>query len=57
VKAVVAYIIIKQAEKVVFQKADGNSFTEQERNADDEIHASKDHNNVRSVLRNTKTIA
>jgi hypothetical protein len=35
------------------QKADGNCFLGQERSADGRIHATRDHNNVRSVLRNT----
>jgi hypothetical protein len=38
------------------QKADGNCFLGQERSADGGIHATRDHNNVRSVLRNTKKI-
>jgi hypothetical protein len=33
------------------QKADDNCFLEQERSADGGIHATRDHNNVRSVLR------
>jgi hypothetical protein len=36
------------------QKADDNCFLGQERSADGEIHATKDHNNVRSVLQNSK---
>jgi hypothetical protein len=36
------------------QKASGNCFLGQERSADGVIHATKDHNKVRSVLRNTK---
>jgi hypothetical protein len=36
------------------QKADDNCFLGQERNADGGIHATRNHNNVRSVLRNTK---
>jgi hypothetical protein len=32
------------------QKADGNSFLGQERSADSGIHATRDHNNIRSVL-------
>jgi hypothetical protein len=35
------------------QKADGNCFLEQERSADVGIHATRDHNNVRSGLQNT----
>jgi hypothetical protein len=38
------------------QKAGGSCFLGQERSADDEIHATSDHNNVRSVLRNTKKL-
>jgi hypothetical protein len=37
-----------------YQKADGNCFLGQERSADGGIHATMDHNNVRSVLRNAK---
>jgi hypothetical protein len=36
------------------QKADGNSFLLEERSADCGIHAARDNNNARSVLRNTK---
>jgi hypothetical protein len=36
------------------QKADDNCFLGQERSADGGIHATRDYNNVRSVLRNTK---
>jgi hypothetical protein len=39
------------------QKADGNCFLGQERSADGEIHATGDHTNVTSVLRNTKKTA
>jgi hypothetical protein len=39
------------------QKADGNCFLGQERSADGEIHETGDHNNVTSVLQNTKKIA
>jgi hypothetical protein len=39
------------------QKADGNCFLGQERSADGRIHATRDHGNVRSVLRSTKKIA
>jgi hypothetical protein len=39
------------------QKADGNYFLGQERSADGGIHAKRDHNNVRSVLRNTNKTA
>jgi hypothetical protein len=38
------------------QKADGNCFVRQARSADNGIHATRDQNNVRSVLRNTKKI-
>jgi hypothetical protein len=33
-----------------------NNFLEQERSADGGIHAKRDHNNARNVLRNTKTL-
>jgi hypothetical protein len=33
-----------------YQKAEGNYFLGQERNADGEIHAARDHNIVRSVF-------
>jgi hypothetical protein len=36
------------------QNADSNCFLEQQRSADGGIHVTRDHNNVRSVLRNTK---
>jgi hypothetical protein len=36
------------------QKVDGNCFLGQERSADNGIHATKDHNNIRSVLQDTK---
>jgi hypothetical protein len=35
-------------------KADGNCFLGQERSGDDGIHATRDHNDVKSVLRNTQ---
>jgi hypothetical protein len=38
------------------QKADGTCFLDQERNADDGIHVTRDHSNVRSVLQNTKKL-
>jgi hypothetical protein len=38
----------------VCQKADGNCFLGEERSADGGIHATRNHNNVRNVLRNTK---
>jgi hypothetical protein len=36
------------------QKAEGNCFLGQETSSDGGIHATRDHNNIRSVLRNTK---
>jgi hypothetical protein len=39
------------------QKADGNCFLDQKSSADSGIHATRDHNNVRSVFRNTKKYA
>jgi DNA-directed RNA polymerase subunit M/transcription elongation factor TFIIS len=39
------------------QKADANYSLGQERSADGGIHATRDHNNVRSALRNTKKTA
>jgi hypothetical protein len=36
------------------QKADGNCFLRQERSADGGIHATRDHNNIRTILQNTK---
>jgi hypothetical protein len=39
------------------QQADGSCFMRQERSADGGIHAARDHNNIRSVLRNTKKTA
>jgi hypothetical protein len=39
-----------------FQKADGNCFLGRERSADVEIHATRDHSDVRSVLRNTRKL-
>jgi hypothetical protein len=38
------------------QEADGSCFRGQERSADGGNHATRDHNNVRSVLRNTKKV-
>jgi histone-lysine N-methyltransferase SETMAR len=38
------------------QKVDSNCFLGQERSADGGIHATKDHNNVTSVLQNTKKL-
>jgi hypothetical protein len=40
--------------KRCLQKADGNRFLGQETSADSGIHATRDHYNVRIVLRNTK---
>jgi transposase len=51
-----AHTFTKQAEKVVCQKVDGNCFLGQESSADGGIHATRDHNNVRSVLRSTKKL-
>jgi hypothetical protein len=53
-----AHTFTQQAENFkqtlsVCQKAD-NCFLGQERSADGGIHATKDHNNIRSVLQNTK---
>jgi hypothetical protein len=39
------------------QKAVGNCFLGQERSADDGIHATRGHSNVRSVLQNTEKTA
>jgi hypothetical protein len=39
-----------------WQRADGNCFLGQERSADGGIHATRDHNNFSSVLRNTKNL-
>jgi hypothetical protein len=41
----------------VCQKADGNCFLGQKRNINGGIHATRDHNNLRSELRNTKNTA
>jgi hypothetical protein len=57
VKTVDAHIFIKQAEQIwtnVCQKANGSCFLRQEMSANGELHATMDHNNTRSVLRNTK---
>jgi hypothetical protein len=52
-------LITKQAEKlctnVVCQKAD-DLFLEQERSADGGVHETRGHNNIISVLRNTKKL-
>jgi hypothetical protein len=56
-----AHTFTKQAEKVetkvACQKADGNYFVGQERRAESGIRATRDHNNIRSVLRSTKKTA
>jgi hypothetical protein len=36
------------------QKTDGNCLLDQESGADGTVHATKNHNNIRGVLRNTK---
>jgi hypothetical protein len=41
----------------VFQIADVNCFLGQERSSDYGIHAARDHDNIRTVLRNTKGTA
>jgi hypothetical protein len=52
-----AHIFTKQAEKVltnvVSQKDAGNCFLQQVSCADGRIHATRDHNNGRSILLNT----
>jgi hypothetical protein len=58
-----AHTFTKQAEKLqtnVCQKADDNCFLGQGKeclSTDGGVHATKDHNNVRSVLQNTKKTA
>jgi hypothetical protein len=56
-----AHTFTKQAEKlytnVVCLKADDNCFLGEERSAEGGIHATGDHNNVRSVFRNIKNYA
>jgi hypothetical protein len=53
-----AHIFAKKVEtNIVCQKADDNCFLGQEMSADGGIHATRDHNNVRSVWRNTKESA
>jgi hypothetical protein len=50
----------KQARKVytnVCQKTDGNCFLGQERSTAGGMHATVNHNNLRSVLQNTKKTA
>jgi hypothetical protein len=39
---------------LVGMKANGDCFLGQERSADGGIHATRDHNNIKSVLQNTK---
>jgi hypothetical protein len=60
VKAVDAHTFTRQAEivstNIAWQKADGNCFLGQERSADGEIHASRDHNNITAVILNTKKL-
>jgi hypothetical protein len=46
----------KVFKKVVCQKAGGHCFLGEERSADSGIHATRDHNNVRSVLRKAKKL-
>jgi hypothetical protein len=50
--------ISKQAKKfetdVACQEADGSCFLGQERSANGGIHATRDHNNITSVLQNTE---
>jgi hypothetical protein len=43
----------KPKPNAVCQKANGNSFVLKEKGADGGIYATRDHNNFRSVLRNT----
>jgi hypothetical protein len=47
---------LKKFKQTLFacQKADGNCFLGQERSTDSGIHATRDYNNIRSVLGNTK---
>jgi hypothetical protein len=47
-------LLRKTGRAAACQKADGNCFLGQDRSADGGIHATSDHNNIRSVLRNTK---
>jgi hypothetical protein len=53
-----AHTFTKHAEEVqtnvVYQKADDNYFLGENRSVDGGIHATRDHNNVTSVFRNTK---
>jgi hypothetical protein len=39
-----------------YQKADGSCFLGQDRSTDGEIHARRDHSNIRNVLQNTKNL-
>jgi hypothetical protein len=54
------YTFTRLAEKFkqtsVCQKADGSCFLGQERSADGGIHATRDHNNFRSVLQKTEKL-
>jgi phage gp29-like protein len=57
-----AHTFTKEAKKFkqmlsACQKADGNCLLGQERSANSGIHATRNHNNVRSELRNTKKTA
>jgi hypothetical protein len=57
VRAVDAHTFIKQAKKSLnrcLQKVDCSWFLGQERSADGGIHATRDHNNIRTVLWNMK---
>jgi hypothetical protein len=60
VKAVDVHTFTKQAKKfkinTVCQKGVGNCLLGQERRADGVIHATRDNNNIRSVLRYTKIL-
>jgi hypothetical protein len=47
----------KKPKKFACQKADGICFMGQERSVDGGIRATRDHNNLGSVLRNTKLTA
>jgi hypothetical protein len=48
---------IKVGTNVVCQKAYGNCFLGQELSVDGGIHATRDHNNIRSILQNIKKTA
>jgi hypothetical protein len=61
VKAVDANIFTKQADKFkqtwsTCQKVDGNCFLGQEKSADGRVHATRDNNDVRNVLRTTNYV-